>query len=138
MKYEFPRPGEPAAIRLDDTETVTWRSQGFTCAIRATASESGVEGRRFEATSGAAIATSRSHGATPLDRLQAHRAIRDLLLFAHGRPLAWRSHHIVDDQFPRWALSGKPHGTAPVETHFSGTVGDRAKPEPTGSFSSRR
>lgn len=135
VKYEFPRPGEAAVIRLDDTETVTWRSQGFTYAIRATASKSGVEGRRFEATSGAAISTSRSRGATPLDHLQAHRAIRDLLLFTHGRPLAWRSHDVVDDQFPQWALNGESHGVAPVETHFSGTVGDRAKSEPTGSFS---
>jgi len=133
VRYVFPTGDEPAVIKLDTSETVTWRSNGFTYALRAGAQQSGVEGRHFEAISAPYIATSCSRGRTPQEHLRAHWAIRDLLLFAHGRTLAWRSHRIVDDQFPLYTVDGTAHAPRPVETHFVGTVSQHALPEPSST-----
>lgn len=131
VKYEFPRRGEPAVITFDESETVTWRSAGFTYALKASSVWSGTEGRQFEARSVPVLTTSRSRGATPREHLRAQWAIRDLLLLAHGQKLSWRSHQVVDEQFPLFTLDGVAHGPEPAETHFAGTVGQHALPEPT-------
>lgn len=90
VRYEFVRRGEPIVITLDESETVTWRSGGFTYALRANAVWSGTRGRQFEARSFPTLTTSRHRGATPQEHLRAQWAVRDLLLLAQDRPLAWR------------------------------------------------
>lgn len=131
VKYEFPRRGEPAVVTLDESETVTWRSKGYTYELRAGAVWSGTEGRQFEAQSVPVLVTSCSKGATPQEHLRAQWAIRDLLLLAHGEKLSWRSHHVVDEQFPLWTMDGATHGPEPAETHFAGTVGQHTEPLPS-------
>lgn len=131
VKYEFPRRGEPAVVTFDESETVTWRSKGYTYELKAGAVWSGTEGRQFEAQSVPVLATSCHRGATPQEHLRAQWAIRDLLLLAHGEKLSWRSHHVVDDLFPAWTLDGATHGPAPAETHFAGTVSQHAHPLPS-------
>jgi hypothetical protein len=131
VKYAFPERGEPAVITFDDSESVVWRSQGYTYALRAGAGWSGEEGRRFEAASQPTIETSCHRGRTPQEHLRAQWAVRDLLLLAHGQKLAWRRHHVVDEQFPLWTLDAKTHGPQPAETHFAGTVREHAQPLPS-------
>ncbi|NTW42196.1 MAG: hypothetical protein HGA44_20345 [Cellulomonadaceae bacterium] len=131
VNYEFPGRGEPAVIALDDSAKVKWRSNGFTYTLGAEASWSGRSGTSFAATAVPYISTHRARGATPAEHLRAQWAIRDLLLFAHGRKLAWRSHRVIDDQFPLFTLDGATHGPDPAETHFSGTVSEHALPEPS-------
>ncbi len=130
VKYEFPRRGEPAVISLDEGESVSWRSAGFTYTLRASVVWSGTEGRQFEAQSLPAISTSRSRRATLQEHLHAQRAVRDLLLLAHGQKLSWRSHRVVDEQFPLFTLDGVAHEPEPAETLFAGTVGEHALPVP--------
>ncbi|HEY3549157.1 MAG TPA: hypothetical protein VGK17_24035 [Propionicimonas sp.] len=133
VDYDFPNRGEPAVITLDDSAMATWRSSGFTYSLGARAAWSGSLGTSFAATAVPFISTHRARGATPAEHLRAQWAIRDLLLFVHGRKLAWRSHRVIDDQFPLFTLDGATHGPDPAETHFSGTVAEHALPEPSGT-----
>ncbi|GEN79005.1 hypothetical protein [Actinotalea fermentans] len=131
VKYAFPARGEPAVITLDDSESVSWRSQGYTYEFRAGAVWSGAEGRRFEAESLPFLATTCHKGRTPQEHLRAQWAVRDLLLLAHGEKLAWRTHHVADEEFPLWTMDGKAHGPEPAETHFAGTVREHAQAQPS-------
>lgn len=133
VRYEFPAPGVPVTLTFDETELRSWRSAGFTYTLEPQITWSGTEGRQFEAQSTATLVTSRERGASPGDHLRAQWAIRDLLLLTHGQRLAWRSHHVADDQFPLLTLDGKAHGPESAETHFSATVREHSWPEPSSS-----
>lgn len=129
VKYEFPVPGEAAVtVSFDESEMCSWRSAGFTYTLKPHVTWSGTEGHQFQAQSTASLVTSKARGASPRDHLRAQWAIRDLLLLAHGKRLAWRSHHIIDDQFPLLTLDGKAHGPDPAETHFAGTLPEHSWP----------
>ncbi|EYR62091.1 hypothetical protein N866_11975 [Actinotalea ferrariae CF5-4] len=130
VTFDTPRPGEPTAITFDTSQTVTWRSAGFTYSLQANAVWSGTIGRQFEAQSVPVLSTSRSRGATPQEHLRAQWAVRDLLLLAHGRKLSWRSHHVLDDQFPLY-LGGTAHGPHAAQTQFHTTVEQHTAPEPS-------
>ncbi len=84
VKYAFPGRGEPAVITLDESESVAWRSQGYTYELRASAAWSGTEGRQFEAESLPSLATTCHKGRTPQEHLRAQWAVRDLLLLSLG------------------------------------------------------
>lgn len=133
VQYEFPRRGDPVVVTFDHSETVTWESNGFAYTVTADATWTGSEGTWFEARSAPFISTTHPEGATPQEHLRAHWAVRDLLLFAHGRKLAWRSHRIVDEEFPLWTMDGAAHGPDPVPTQFSGTVAEHVLPEPSST-----
>lgn len=133
VRYEFPGPGEPVTLSFDEGELRNWRSAGFTYTLKPHVTQSGTEGRQFEAQSTASLVTSKARGASPREHLRAQWAIRDLLLLAHGQKLAWRSHHVVDDQFPLLTLDGKAHGAEPAETHFAGTVREHSWPKPSST-----
>lgn len=133
VRYEFPGAGEPVTLSFDETELRSWRSAGFTYTLKPHVTRSGTEGRQFEAQSTAALVTSRARGASPREHLRAQWAIRDLLLLAHGQKLAWRSHHVVDDQFPLLTLDGKAHGPESAETHFSATIREHSRPAPSST-----
>ncbi|MDO8122671.1 hypothetical protein Q6346_15285 [Isoptericola sp. b490] len=130
IHYEFPAPGEPVVIALEESEAVTWRSAGFSYALTPGATWSGISGRQFEAQSSATLVTSRSRPALPQEHLRAQWAVRDLLLIAHGKRLAWRSHQVVDEQFPVLTMDGRSHGPEPAIAQFVGTVGQHTLPEP--------
>lgn len=130
VRYEYTDPGEPIVVTLDESETVTWRSGGFTYGLRAIAVWSGTRGRQLDVKSVPVLTTSCHRGATPHEHLRAQWAVRDLLLLAQGSKLSWRSHVIEDEQFPVLTLDGAEHGPEPAPTLFSSTVGQHALPEP--------
>ncbi len=131
VRYDFPGPGEPVTLAFDESELRSWRSAGFTYTLKPHVTWSGTEGHQFEAQSTASLVTSNSRRASPREHLRAQWAIRDLLLLAHGQKLAWRSHHVIDDQFPLLTLDGKAHGPDPAETHFAGTLREHSWPQPS-------
>ena len=131
VRYEFPGPGEPVTLSLDETELRSWRSAGFTYTLKPHVTQSGTQGRQFEAQSTASLVTSKARGASPREHLRAQRAVRDLLILAHGQKLAWRSHHVLDEDFPLFTLDGQTHGPASAETHFSDTLREHSWPEPS-------
>jgi hypothetical protein len=133
VRYDFPGPGEQVTLAFDESELRSWRSAGFTYSLKPHVTWSGTEGHQFEAQSTASLVTSKARGATPREHLRAQWAIRDLLLFAHGQKLAWRSHQVVDNQFPLLTLDGKTHGPDPAETHFAGTLREHSWPEPSST-----
>lgn len=130
VKYVYAESDTAPSLEFDSSETVTWESGGFTYALESRAVWSGTEGHQFEAKSTPTIATSRADGATPLEHLRAQRPIRDLLLLAHGQKLAWRSHEVVDANFPFFTLAGETHLPQPAETHFAATVAQHGLPQP--------
>lgn len=133
VTYEVPRAGQPVTLSFDESEQQSWRSAGFTYTLKPHVTWAGTQGRQFAAQSSATLVTARARGARPGDHLRAQWAIRDLLLLAHGQKLAWRSHHVVDDQFPLLTLGGTSHGPDPAATHFDGTVREHAWPEPSST-----
>lgn len=133
VRYEQVRRDDPVVVTFDHSETVTWESNGFTYTLTADAMWGGSSGTRFEAKSAPFISTTHPQGVTPQEHLRAHRAMRDLLLFAHGKRLAWRSHRIVDEEFPLFTLDGTTHGPEPALTQFSGTVAEHVLPEPSST-----
>src|SRR5690606_13673134 len=47
-------------------------------------------------------------------------------------PLFWRSHHLLDDQFPLWMLSGTARPPSQVPVLIQRTVSDHEQPAPDG------
>lgn len=115
-------------VTLRAAEAIEWEAEGFTYRIRSSVRWHAVPGRSFVIDdSRPHLSTSRPDGATPADHLAAQWAVRALLVLIHGRKLQWRSHHVVDDQFPQWMMGGGDYGKHEVPLLFSGTVGQHAE-----------
>ncbi|WBU36702.1 hypothetical protein [Homoserinibacter sp. YIM 151385] len=119
-------PADPLVIRLSDEEQVRWRSNGFSYSIRSRTPWSAIDGQEFTVRSAPQVVTSSSRLANVDAHLTAQWPIRALLSMVMGERIAWRSHHIRDDQFPTWMAAGPPRAAGPVEVRLRRTLRDQA------------
>lgn len=118
-------------IVIDAAESVEWEASGFKYAIRSNVAWHGTPGRSFVIDdSSPFLSTTSDSGATLANHLEAQWAVRALLILVHGRPLAWRSHKIRDEEFPLWMMDGSDRGPYAVEVQMSNTVEQHRFPLP--------
>lgn len=118
-------------VVIDADESVEWEAGGFNYGLQSNVTWHGTPGRSFVIDdSNPYISTVSKSGATLADHLGAHWAVRALLSLVHGQRLAWRSHRLRDDEFPRWMMDGSDYGGYSVEVMMSSTVEQRRDPAP--------
>lgn len=121
-------------VVLESGQALTWHAQGFEYSIRSNVRWSGKDGKWFHVLdSEPFVRTLRTDGATPHEHLAAQWPIRALLVLAHGTKLAWRSHRLLDDEFPTWMLDGHTEAPGFVTVHLAGTIEQHSWPEPPAS-----
>lgn len=124
---------EPVTATLKPAQHFRWRHGGYTHTIRTGATWSGKYGQSFDADSHAFLTTTRFRGQTPEDYLVAQWPIRALLVLAFGTPLYWRNHHVRDDMFPVWMLSGDTRGPDQVTVQLQRTSEDSEQQLPSSA-----
>lgn len=108
-------------VLLDAAEVVEWQADGFRYAIQSSLTWHG--GRSFTVDdSRPFMSTTMEGGGTLRAHLHAQRPIRALLILAHGIRLAWRTHTVLDAEFPSWMSDGSDRGAHPVEVQMAGTI----------------
>lgn len=127
---QFTDTGHRVVVTVEAKDSATWRQNGFTYAIRANAPWSSLGGSEFAVRSEALIETSRFKRATANEHITAQWPIRALLILANGSKLFWRSHHIVDDDFPTWMMAGSPRAASSRGVLLRRTVRDHDQPLP--------
>lgn len=125
--------GEKVIATVEASESITGQHGGFQFLIRATTPWTSTKGQSFEVQAGATLETISTEGATAEEHLTAQWPIRALLVLAYGKELYWRRHHVLDDQFPAWAVDGYSHGRDECIVLFRRTVEDSEQPEPPRS-----
>lgn len=123
--------GHRVTVVVESKDKVAFDHGGFQYAIRATSPWTSTQGRSFAANAEAVLETTSPDGATADDHLKAQWPIRALLIMANGRKLYWRSHHILDEQFPLWMLDGSSRMHEPCTVLMRRTVQDHEQPEPS-------
>lgn len=118
-------------VTVQANEEVAWKSGEFEFKIKASVSWRAVDGKSFVIEdSRPSLLTISADGATPLEHVRAQWGVRALLSLMFGAATPWRSHHVFDNEFPRWGMGAIDHGPHDVRTLLSGTVRQHSAPVP--------
>ncbi|KAA6436406.1 hypothetical protein FQ330_03100 [Agrococcus sediminis] len=116
-------------VTVHADEAVTWEAEGFGFTIHSSVSWEAVEGRSFVIKdSRPTLITVSETGATPVQHVKAQWAVRALLSLLLGARTPWRSHEVMDNEFPLWGMGSIEHGPHNVQTLLSGTVKHHSAP----------
>lgn len=121
-------------VVLKEDEGVTWEYGPFKYKISQNVYRRELRGSSFSLDAGnPRLSTASELPHSIDDHLNAHRSIRALLTLIYGRKLAWRSHQILNENFPLRTLDGMDHRATPTEVHISSTQREHRLPEPRSS-----
>lgn len=116
-------------VTVHANEAMSWHTQDFEFTIHSSVAWQAVDGRSFVIEDTRPTLSSVSEvGATPTEHVRAQWAVRALLSLLFGQRTPWRSHEVVDDEFPQWGMGGNDFGPYNVQTLLSGTVKHHSVP----------
>ena len=120
-------------VKLVDNESVSWESGGFEYRIEMRRRQRGQEGKCFYLDFDAVLTTLASERALLFDHFRAHTKIRALLTLLFGKRLAWRSHSVTDEMFPKRSVGGDLYSPEANPVLLAHTMAEHVEPEISGT-----
>ena len=120
-------------VKLVDNESVSWESGGFEYRIEMCRRQRGQEGKCFYLDFDAVLTTLASERALLFDHFRAHTKIRALLTLLFGKRLAWRSHSVTDEMFPKRSVGGDLYPPEANPVLLAHTMAEHVEPEISGT-----
>lgn len=120
-------------VKLVDNESVSWESGGFEYRIEMRRRQRGQEGKCFYLDFDAVLTTLASERASLFDHFRAHTKIRALLTLLFGKRLAWRSHSVTDEMFPKRSVGGDLYPPEANPVLLAHTMAEHVEPEISGT-----
>jgi hypothetical protein len=122
------RPEGRVSITPVENECVAWKSGGLQYRIERCDRWSLQVGESIHFDFDVMLKTRAAEGSSLFEHFRAHTKVRALLTLLFGKRLAWRSHSVTDEMFPKRFVNGHTAPPGPVPVLLAHTMTEHAEP----------